>query len=131
MENETTVTGKYNLYQRLGGEPRLREIVDDVVDRIADNPFLEYYFRTIDKGRVKLLAYEYFSMKTGGPGLYSGPDPHRAFYSFNVRPEEYQYALDDTVFILDEKGLDQTEKRELLGILEELRSEILRTPVNQ
>ena len=50
MENETTVNGKPSLYQRLGGEPRLREIVDDVVDRIADNPFLEYYFRTIDKG---------------------------------------------------------------------------------
>lgn len=130
MENETTVHGTSSLYNRLGGEPRLREIVDDVVDRIADNPFLEYYFRTIDKGRVKLLAYEYFSMKTGGPDAYTGPDPHRAFYSFNVRPEEYQYALDDTVFILDEKGVDPEEKRGLLGILEELRSEILRTPVN-
>lgn len=130
MENETTVNGKSNLYQRLGGEPRLREIVDDVVDRIADNPFLEYYFRTIDKGRIKLLAYEYFSMKSGGPDVYTGPDPHRAFFSFNVRPEEYQYALDDTVFILDEKGLDLAEKRELLGILEELRSEILRAPAN-
>jgi hemoglobin len=127
MNNEPTVTQKISLYERLGGEPRLREIVDDVVDRIADNPFLEHYFRTIDKGRIKILAYEYFSMRAGGPDQYTGQAVHRAFYSLNVRPEEYQYALDDTLFILDEKGVGQDERTEFIAILEELRADIIRT----
>jgi hemoglobin len=126
MDNETNVTPNQNLYVRLGGEPRLREIVDDVVDRIADNPFLEYYFRTVDKGLVKVLAFEYMSMKAGGPDQYTGREVHRTFYSLNIRPEEYQYALDDAVFILNEKGINQKEKNEILDILEALRNEIIR-----
>jgi hemoglobin len=126
MNNDPTVTEKTTLYQRLGGEPGLRELVDDVVDRFAENPFLEYYFRNIDRGRVKILAYEYLSMKTGGPEQYSGPDIHSAFYSLNIRPEEYQYALDDTIYILDLKEVDQKEKNEVIAILEALRADIIR-----
>jgi hemoglobin len=127
MDNENTVNEKPTLYQRLGGEPGLREIVDDIVDRIAENTFLEYYFHNVDKGRIKILAYAYFSMKTGGPDRYTGQDLHSAFYSLNIRPEEYQYALDDVIFILDEKGVGQQEKNEVIRILEELQTEILRS----
>jgi hemoglobin len=126
MNNESTVTEKLSLYQRLGGEPGVRELVDDVVDRFAENPFLEYYFHNIDRGRVKILAYEYFSMKAGGPEQYSGQDIHSAFYSLNIRPEEYQYALDDTIYILDLKEVDQQDKHEVIAILEDLRTEIIR-----
>jgi hemoglobin len=126
MENNETVTQKAPLYDRLGREPGLREIVDDVIDRIADNPFLEYYFHAVDKGRIKLLAYEYFSMRMGGPDQYTGPELHNAFYSMNVRPEEYDYALDDTLFILDEKGIGQPERNEIISILEELRGDVIR-----
>jgi hemoglobin len=126
MENKATVTQKASLYDRLGAEPRLREIVDDVIDRIADDPFLEHYFHDVDKGRIKILTYEYFSMRMGGPDPYTGPDPHSTFFSMNIRPEEYDYALDDTVFILDEKGVGQPERNEILDILEDLRSDIVR-----
>lgn len=126
MENNATVTQQATLYDRLGREPGLREIVDDVIDRIADNPFLEYYFHDVDKGLIKILAYEYFSMRMGGPDQYTGPDLHAAFFSMNVRPEEYDYALDDTLFILDEKGIGQPERNQIIAVLEELRSDIVR-----
>jgi hemoglobin len=96
------------------------------VDRMAENPFLEYYFHNIDRGRVKILAFEYLSMKAGGPEQYTGRELHSAFYSLNIRPEEYQYAMDDTIFILNEKGIDQTEKKEVIAILEALRADIIR-----
>src|SRR5215217_5763511 len=104
MENGTSEPQSRGLYHRLGGEPGLRELVDEIVDRIADNTFLEYYYRNIDKGRVKILAYEYFSMRTGGPDRYTGREVHSAFYSLNPRPEEYDLALEDASFVLDEKG---------------------------
>jgi truncated hemoglobin YjbI len=126
MENKAPVTQKAPLYDRLGREPRLREIVDDIIDRIAENPFLEHYFHDVDKGRIKILAYEYFSMKMGGPDPYTGPDLHSTFFSMNVRPEEYDYALDDTLFILDEKGIGQPERKEIIAILEDLRADIVR-----
>jgi hemoglobin len=126
MDKEATVTQKLSLYDKLGGEPRLREIVDDVIDRIAENPFLEYYFHEVDKGLIKIWAYEYVSMRGGGPDQYTGPDLHNSFYGMNVRPEEFDYALDDTLFILDEKGVGAEEKREFIAILESIRPDILR-----
>jgi hemoglobin len=126
MNQDASAPQTLSLYERLGGEPGLRGLVDDVVDRIADNPFLEYYFRNIDKGRVKILAYEYLSMRTGGPDLYSGREVHSAFYSLNPRPEEYDYAMADAAFVMDEKQIGQTERTEFISILEALRADVLR-----
>jgi hemoglobin len=126
MDQETTGSEKKTLYEKLGGEPGLRELIDEIIDRIADNTFLEYYFRNIDKGMVRILAYEYFSMKSGGPDRYTGQPVHSAFYSLNPRPEEFEYAMEDVALILDEKGIGQTERVEFMEILEDLRADVLR-----
>jgi hypothetical protein len=65
-------------------------------------------------------------MQTGGGDKYTGREVHSAFYSLNPRPEEFDLALEDAAFVLDEKGIVEPERGEFLAILENLRADIIR-----
>jgi hypothetical protein len=47
MENNTN-NQKLSLYQRLGGETRVRKIVNDILDKNLSNPLIGHHFRSID-----------------------------------------------------------------------------------
>lgn len=59
-------------YQRLGGEPALRAIIDDFVDRAFDDMMIGFFFRNADRARVKDKEFELASSFLGGPHQYTG-----------------------------------------------------------
>ena len=47
MDNTVTNTEK-SLYERLGVEPKVRKIANDVLDKNLSNPLISYHFRDIE-----------------------------------------------------------------------------------
>jgi truncated hemoglobin YjbI len=74
---------------------------------------------------LKEKAFEFFSMGTGGPHQYSGRDMPTAHAGMNISLKEYDSATEDTLSALDENGVGQEEKNEVLAILEHLKAEIV------
>ena len=60
MDNTVTKTQK-SLYERLGGEPGVRKLADDVLDKNLSNPLVSYHFRDIDMDKLKKLVI-YFDL---------------------------------------------------------------------
>ena len=69
-----TAGQKPSLYERLGGEQRLRKIVNDILDKNSNNPKIGHHFRNVDMNKLKQLVFEFFSMGIGGPHTYTGRD---------------------------------------------------------
>ncbi|WP_373395897.1 group 1 truncated hemoglobin [Algoriphagus halophilus] len=113
------------LYQRLGGEMKLKIIVDDVLDKNASNPMIAYYFEKIDMDRLKLLVFEFFSMCIGGPHSYSGRDMRTAHTGLNITDEEWDSGTEDTIWALDKNGVDPSTRDEVIAILETMRGDIV------
>ena len=124
MDNPTT-TQKPTLYERLGGEIGVRKIVNDVLDKNSNNPLIGYHFRNIDMDKLKQLVFEFFSMGTGGPHQYTGRDMRTSHTGMNINEEEWASATDDTVLALDNNGVGQEEKNEVIAILESLKGDIV------
>ena len=124
MSNSTT-TPKPSLFERLGGEANVRKIVNDVLDKNSSNPLIAYHFSNIDMKGLKQKAFEFFSMGTGGPHQYTGRDMKAAHANMNISIEEYDSATDDTLSALDDNGVGQEEKNEVLAILEYLKADIV------
>lgn len=125
MSNSTTTQQKPTLFERLGGETNVRKIVNDVLDKNSSNPLIAHHFSNIDMKGLKQKAFEFFAMGTGGPHQYTGRDMRTAHANMNITVEEYDSATNDTLSALDENGIGQVEKNEVLAILEYLKGDIV------
>ena len=73
------------LFEQLGGEPTLRAIVDDFVDRCFDDMMIGFLFTRAERSRIKKFEYEHAANHLGAPIEYSGRaldeahGPHRIF----------------------------------------------------
>lgn len=125
MGNSTTTPQKPTLFERLGGDAKVRKIVNDVLEKNANNPLIAHHFSNIDMGGLKEKAFEFFSMGTGGPHQYTGRDMRTAHATMNISIKEYDSATEDTLSALDDNGVGQEEKNEVLAILEYLKGDIV------
>ena len=105
MENKTTTNGIKSLYERLGGETGMRNIVNDVLDKNLSNPLIGHHFQKTDMARLKQLVFEFFSMGTGGPHQYTGRDMRTSHAGLNITEEDFLRANDDTLKALEENGI--------------------------
>jgi len=126
MENATTTNEKIPLYERLGGEPGLRKIVNDVLDKNLHNPLIGHHFQNIDMARLKQLVFEFFSMGTGGPHEYTGRNMLTTHAGLNITEEDFQSANDDTLRALEENGTGEAEKNEVIAILNSMKGDVVR-----
>lgn len=74
-----------SLFEQLGGEPKLRAIVDDFVDRCFDDAMIGFLFQRADRDRIKRFEYEHAAehlgaeVRYGGRPLDQAHGPHRIF----------------------------------------------------
>ncbi|MGE5218506.1 MAG: group I truncated hemoglobin [Chloroflexota bacterium] len=61
-----------SLFEKLGGESRLREIIDTFVDRIFADRMIGFFFRNADRCRIKELEYQLAAKFLGADIEYTG-----------------------------------------------------------
>jgi len=124
MENNTN-NQKLSLYHRLGGEARVRKIVNDILDKNLSNPLIGHYFRSIDMNKLKELVFEFFSMGTGGPHQYTGRDMRTSHANLNITEQDFEIANEDTLAALEENGVSDEDKKEIISILNSMKSDVV------
>jgi len=72
-------------FEQLGGEPKLKAIVDDFVDRCFEDTMIGFLFQRADRKRIKKFEYEHAAehlganVQYGGRPLDQAHGPHRIF----------------------------------------------------
>lgn len=61
-----------SLFDKLGGESRLRSIIDTFVDRVFEDRMIGFFFRNVDRRRIKELEYQLTASFLGADIEYSG-----------------------------------------------------------
>ena len=61
-----------SLFEELGGEPRLRVIVDRFVDRVCEDVMIGFFFQGVDRARLKQREYEFAARHLGADVRYTG-----------------------------------------------------------
>ena len=89
MEPVQKATKTASLYERLGGEAKVRKIVNDILDKNYNNPDIGHYFRNVDMKKLKQLVFEFFSMGTGGSHKYTGRDMRTSHASLKINEEDF------------------------------------------
>ncbi|MFO7953485.1 group I truncated hemoglobin [Thioalkalivibrio sp.] len=114
------------LYERLGGESRIRALVTTIFDKHTRNAAVSNRYVNSDRDDVIRIVTEFFCSGTGGPQVYTGRDMLTTHRGMNVSEEEFVAVLDDIVEALNEHGIGQREQEEVLMISWSLKPEIVR-----
>jgi hemoglobin len=61
-----------SLFEQLGGEAKLREIMDIFIDRVFEDRMIGFFFRNADRRRIKELEYQLTAQFLGAPVEYRG-----------------------------------------------------------
>ena len=126
MENVQTTTKTATLYERLGGEEKVRKIVRDVLQRNLDNPIIGHHFKKVDMEKLNQLVFDFFSMGIGGPHKYTGRDMRTAHAHLNITDDDFQRANIDTILALKENDVADAEINEIISILDSMRGDVVR-----
>ncbi len=114
-----------SLYDRLGGEAGLANIVDDWYSRLVTDPMLSDRFTGPDKTYLKNQYLNFFIGLTGGPRSYHGrplTDIHR---HLRVTEEEWDETMRQMQKALLRYHIPEPTRREFMDKLASLRTQVV------
>ena len=114
-----------SLYERLGGEEKIRAIATDIFDTHAANPLIKARYVDSNRDEVIRIVTEFICAGTGGPQEYTGKNMLDTHRGMNINDTEYMAVIDDIMLALDKNGVGDREKQEMLMIAYSLRPEIV------
>lgn len=115
-----------SLFNRLGGEEKVRVIVEDTYHNHVTNPIIRDRFVDSNHEVIKEKVYEIFASATGAENVeYTGRDMKTTHRTMNINEMEFNAVVDDVMAALDKNGVESQEKNEVLAILWSVRGDIV------
>jgi len=119
-----------SLYERLGGMPAIRAVVDDFVSRILADNRVNGWFAHAASSPEAAAAYksklaDFLCQGTGGPCHYTGADIATAHKGRGVTEEAFTAVVEDLTATLDKFHVPEKEKADLLSILAPMKPVIV------
>ena len=138
-------TGKLSLFDRLGGEAGVSNIVADFLPRAIQDPRVNWDRKGVTQGgfsfhhaksetwnptpqnvsQLEKHMVQFLALATGGPAHYEGKEIKADHASMHISNPEFDAAIGDLKASLDKMKVPNTEQKELLAIVESTRPEIV------
>lgn len=91
-------------YDRIGGAPTVRDVVNRFYQRVLDDERLAGFFVGTDMSRLKRHQAQLISQVMGGPVVYDGRELHSAHVDLAIRPSDFAAVVHHLVAALQEAG---------------------------
>lgn len=108
-------------YQILGGEARLREIIDAFVERVVNDRMIGFFFRNADKGRIKEMEFQLTAQFLGAPIEYKGLPLKEVHAKHPIMGGQFMRRLQILRETLEEYGVPEEMREAWLSHTESLR----------
>jgi hemoglobin len=136
--------GKLALFQRLGGEAGLSNIVADFTTRAVNDPRVNWTRKGVKSGgwfhrgavvnwdpsaanvaKLQKHLVQFLALATGGPTKYDGKEMVTAHAGMHISNPEFDATIGDLKATLDKLQVPNKEQKELLAIVESTRPQIV------
>jgi hemoglobin len=125
------ISSQPTLYERLGGVYRIAAVVDDLIDRVMNdprlnaNPRVDEAHHRVSAAGFKYLVTELVCWASGGPQQYSGRSMQESHQDLRMTATEWDAFLDDLQHTLETFGVPPAEQAELKAIVASTRADIV------
>jgi hemoglobin len=137
-------TEKTSLYERLGAQAGISNIVSDAMARLLQDPRVNWDRKEVKRGglfhhnqnvtwsatpqnvgTMNLHMVQFLTLATGGPAQYQGKEMRPVHSGLHISNAEFDAAVGDFKATLDKLKVPNREQKELLAIIESTRPEIV------
>jgi hemoglobin len=120
-----------SLYQRLGEEKGIANLVNDAVSLHMANPhvsprFLPYKEQPERLATIKQHTVNFFCAGAGGPQVYEGRDMASTHKGMNISDQEFIAVVDDIMEAMANNNYTDADKKDVLAILYSLKGGVIR-----
>jgi hemoglobin len=115
-----------SLFEKLGGEPVLRRVIDHFVDRVFDDVMIGFFFRAASRERVKAKEYEFAARHLGAGIPYTGRPIKDAHAAHPIMGGQFNRRLQILKETLEEMGVSEEIRDHFVQHTEALRGQVIR-----
>lgn len=77
------------LYEKLGGQPAIEQVVDDFYQRVLADNTINQFFAHTDMEKQRRHQTAFISYALGGSNQYTGRSMEKAHTGLNLQPEHF------------------------------------------
>ena len=111
-----------SLFARLGGEAKLREIINAFIDRVFADRMIGFFFRNADRERIKEMEYQLAAEFLGADVKYSGKPLGTAHANHPIMGGHFARRRQIFKETLEQFGVGEEIKSALLNHTDALRN---------
>ena len=118
-------------FEQLGGGPVLRCIIDTFVDRVYDDAMIGFFFRKVDRVRLKQLEYEHAARLLGADIPYTGRTMAKAHQNHPIMGGQFNRRMVILQQVLQDFEVPAPIQTVWMAHTEQLRSAVVRGRPNE
>ncbi|PIW50537.1 group 1 truncated hemoglobin [bacterium (Candidatus Blackallbacteria) CG13_big_fil_rev_8_21_14_2_50_49_14] len=113
------------LYEKYGGEPTVRALVDQFYERILADDRLKDLFKNTDMERQRKHQTAFISEVLGGPKTYKGADMRKAHAHLSLNEGHFMAVAEHLQATLQGGGVAADDLSAIMGQVASLKGEVL------
>jgi hemoglobin len=118
-------------FERIGGEPALRAIIHDFVERIFADVMIGFFFRRASRQRIEEMEYQHAAEHLGAPLRYGGRPLREAHAAHRIMGGQFERRKKILADVLSAHGVPDDIRQGWLEHVESLRPLITGDPGSQ
>ncbi|MEG4009187.1 group 1 truncated hemoglobin [Microcoleus sp. Pol11C1] len=113
------------LYEKMGGEPAIKEMVDDFYRDVLADEVVSHFFDHTDMAKQARHQTAFISYALGGTKQYSGRSMEKAHSGLNLQPEHFDAIVKHLTDAIIAHGASPEDLDEVLGKIATLKEAVL------
>src|SRR5687768_5849989 len=114
------------LFEEIGGEAKLKGVVDEFVKVLLDDDRINFAFAGTDLGKFKHLIYTQLCELAAGPCIYDGRDMRTAHAKLPITNAQFNALAEDLYIAFDRVGVSYALQNEMIALLAPLQRDIVK-----
>ena len=117
------------LFDRVGGEHGVKNLVRSFYDRVLKDEELAQFFESSPVERLFAMQYEFFAAALDGPVKYSGLSIHQAHFGRGIEKEHFAQFVNYLMETLEAWKFSEREIQMLIGRVNTYADDVTSSPV--
>ena len=114
------------LYERIGGEAKMRAVVTEFVDVMQADERINFTFANTDLAKFKKLLFEQLCNITGGPCQYTGRTMKESHQKLNVTNAQFNALAEDLYIAFERTHVPYHLQNKVVVLLAPMQKDIVK-----
>jgi hemoglobin len=112
------------LFERIGGEQMIAEVLDDFYDRVLADPELKPFFRNTSIDKLRSMQREFFGAALDGPITYTGKPLSHVHHGRGITKHHFTLFVNHLLDTLRDRGINDQDVTDIINRISTYANEI-------